>query len=251
MRDRRHARLTATFYGAYDFWAKARAAGSSRSWASRRTWRPSRAGTSSRSRWGPRRQKDDDVSGAGAYTHMTLLAETTEGMHNLFRLASLASLEGYFRKPRMDRELLARVRQGHHRHHRLPRRRGADQAPARPGPTRRWRPPPPTATSSARRTSSSSSWTTASTIELRVRDRPAAHRQRALAAVRRHQRPALRPRGRRRRARGPALRADRHEPGRPGPVQVRGHRLLREDAGGDARDQRGRGLAGGLRQRRC
>src|SRR5215468_2108672 len=28
-------------------------------------------------------------------------------MHNLFRLSSLASLEGYFRKPRMDRELLA------------------------------------------------------------------------------------------------------------------------------------------------
>ncbi|MGH3989493.1 MAG: PHP domain-containing protein, partial [Pseudonocardiaceae bacterium] len=30
------------------------------------------------------------------YTHMTLLAENTEGMHNLFRLASLASLEGYY-----------------------------------------------------------------------------------------------------------------------------------------------------------
>ena len=58
-------------------------------------------------RWGTPAQKDDDVSGAGAYTHMTLLAETTEGMHNLFRLSSLASLEGYFRKPRMDRELLA------------------------------------------------------------------------------------------------------------------------------------------------
>ncbi|MGH4005214.1 MAG: PHP domain-containing protein, partial [Pseudonocardiaceae bacterium] len=40
------------------------------------------------------------------YTHMTLLAENTEGMHNLFRLASLASLEGYYYKPRMDRELL-------------------------------------------------------------------------------------------------------------------------------------------------
>src|SRR5438034_8186616 len=38
---------------------------------------------------------------------MTLLAETTDGMHNLFRLSSLASLEGYFRKPRIDRELLA------------------------------------------------------------------------------------------------------------------------------------------------
>ncbi len=37
---------------------------------------------------------------------MTLLAESTEGMHNLFRLSSLASLEGYYYKPRMDRELL-------------------------------------------------------------------------------------------------------------------------------------------------
>ena len=37
---------------------------------------------------------------------MTLLAENNEGMHNLFRLSSLASLEGYYYKPRMDRELL-------------------------------------------------------------------------------------------------------------------------------------------------
>ncbi|MFL6137626.1 MAG: DNA polymerase III subunit alpha [Frankiaceae bacterium] len=51
---------------------------------------------------------EDDVSGGGAYTHMTLLSQTTEGMHNLFRMASLASLEGYFYKPRIDRELLAR-----------------------------------------------------------------------------------------------------------------------------------------------
>lgn len=48
----------------------------------------------------------DDVSGGGAYTHMTLLAETTQGMHNLFRASSRASLEGHFYKPRMDRELL-------------------------------------------------------------------------------------------------------------------------------------------------
>ncbi|GAB3687681.1 DNA polymerase III subunit alpha [Angustibacter aerolatus] len=48
----------------------------------------------------------DDVSGGGAYTHMTMLARTTGGMHNLFRLASRASLEGMYFKPRMDRELL-------------------------------------------------------------------------------------------------------------------------------------------------
>jgi DNA polymerase III subunit alpha len=54
----------------------------------------------------------DDVSGAGAYTHLTMLAETTEGMHNLFRMSSLASLEGYYFKPRMDRELLHRYGKG-------------------------------------------------------------------------------------------------------------------------------------------
>src|SRR3954454_4025923 len=44
--------------------------------------------------------------GKQAYTHMTLLAESTEGMHNLSRLSSLASLQGHYRKPRFDRELL-------------------------------------------------------------------------------------------------------------------------------------------------
>ncbi len=50
---------------------------------------------------------EDDVSGGGAYTHMTLLASDNTGLHNLFRLASLASLEGQFYKPRVDRELLS------------------------------------------------------------------------------------------------------------------------------------------------
>jgi DNA polymerase-3 subunit alpha len=47
-----------------------------------------------------------------AYTHVTLLAETTAGMHNLFRLSSLASLEGSYHKPRVDRELLAQYHEG-------------------------------------------------------------------------------------------------------------------------------------------
>ena len=54
----------------------------------------------------------DDVSGGGAYTHMTLLAENNLGLANLFRLSSLASLEGYYYKPRMDRELLAKYSKG-------------------------------------------------------------------------------------------------------------------------------------------
>ncbi|MFW6203435.1 MAG: DNA polymerase III subunit alpha [Actinomycetota bacterium] len=57
-----------------------------------------------RVRWGD--GGGDDVSGGGAYTHLTLLAQNTGGMHNLFRLASLSSIEGFYFKPRVDRELL-------------------------------------------------------------------------------------------------------------------------------------------------
>ncbi len=55
---------------------------------------------------------EDDVSGGGAYTHMTILAENNTGLGNLFRLSSLASLEGFYYKPRMDRELLAKYSDG-------------------------------------------------------------------------------------------------------------------------------------------
>jgi DNA polymerase-3 subunit alpha len=61
-------------------------------------------------RWGDGRE--GDVGGGGAYTHMTMLAENAEGLRNLFRLQSLASLEGQYYKPRMDRELLQRYAEG-------------------------------------------------------------------------------------------------------------------------------------------
>ncbi len=53
-----------------------------------------------------------DVSGGGRYTHMTMLAENATGLHNLFRLSSLASFEGYYMKPRMDREIISRYSEG-------------------------------------------------------------------------------------------------------------------------------------------
>ena len=57
---------------------------------------------------------EDTGAGRGkqSYTHMTLWAETTAGMHNLFRLSSLSSLEGYYHKPRFDSELLQRYGTG-------------------------------------------------------------------------------------------------------------------------------------------
>jgi DNA polymerase III subunit alpha len=94
-------------FGAYDFVTKARAAGIKPIVGMEAYITP---GTSrfdrSRVRWAS--GGEDDVSGGGAYTHMTLLAADEAGLHNLFRLASLSSLEGYFYKPRIDRELLAR-----------------------------------------------------------------------------------------------------------------------------------------------
>jgi DNA polymerase III subunit alpha len=98
-------------FGAYDFWKKATAAGvkpiiGTEAYVTPRTHRSDRT----RVKWGG--GGGDDVSGGGAFTHLTLLAESTAGMHNLFRLSSLASLEGFFYKPRMDRELLATYASG-------------------------------------------------------------------------------------------------------------------------------------------
>ena len=57
--------------------------------------------------WGSREQKGDDVSGSGAYTHMTMVAENATGLRNLFKLSSLASIEGQLGKwSRMDAELI-------------------------------------------------------------------------------------------------------------------------------------------------
>ena len=64
--------------------------------------------------WGQGGQRDGDgdeggkdVGGRGAHTHMTMVARDSEGLRNLFRLSSEASLTGMYRKPRMDKDLLA------------------------------------------------------------------------------------------------------------------------------------------------
>ncbi|MDI2098232.1 DNA polymerase III subunit alpha [Klugiella sp. YN-L-19] len=98
-------------FGAYDFWKTATSAGIKPIIGTEAYLTPGTHRTDkTRVRWG--NGGEDDVSGAGAYTHMTLLSETTEGMHNLFRLSSLASIEGYYFKPRMDRELLSTYGKG-------------------------------------------------------------------------------------------------------------------------------------------
>lgn len=44
--------------------------------------------------------------------HLTLLARTGEGVRNLMRLSSASFLEGFYYKPRIDREILARHSEG-------------------------------------------------------------------------------------------------------------------------------------------
>ena len=101
-------------FGAYDFWAKGTAAGIKPIVGIEAYVTP---GTSrfdqTRVRYGSQGQEQDDVSARGAYTHMTMWARNNEGLHNLFRASSLASLEGQMGKwPRMDRDLLERYGKG-------------------------------------------------------------------------------------------------------------------------------------------
>ncbi|TXH42711.1 MAG: DNA polymerase III subunit alpha [Actinobacteria bacterium] len=106
-------------YGAYDFWKRGQAAGVKPIIGMEGYYAPQGRATKAPFDFGggydEGASEDGDVApakGKQAYTHMTLLAETTEGMHNLFRLSSFASLEGYYRKPRFDRELLERHGKG-------------------------------------------------------------------------------------------------------------------------------------------
>ncbi|WP_159942232.1 MULTISPECIES: DNA polymerase III subunit alpha [unclassified Nocardiopsis] len=69
--------------------------------------------------WGRASGSDDaaaeggkDISGGGRYLHMTMLAQNETGLRNLFRMSSLASMEGYYMKPRMDLELMSEYSEG-------------------------------------------------------------------------------------------------------------------------------------------
>ncbi|HEX6445963.1 MAG TPA: DNA polymerase III subunit alpha [Streptosporangiales bacterium] len=97
-------------YGAYDFFHQAKKAGINPIVGTEAYLAPGSRFERTRVRWAE--GGEDDISGGGAYTHMTILAESLEGLHNLYRLSSLASLEGYYYKARMDKEILAKYGQG-------------------------------------------------------------------------------------------------------------------------------------------
>ncbi|MBW8732044.1 MAG: DNA polymerase III subunit alpha [Terrabacter sp.] len=99
-------------FGAYEFWKKAQGTGVKpiigvEAYITPGTHRADRTKVS----WGDGGR--DDVSGSGAYTHMTMLAQNNQGMHNLFRMSSIASLDQVYTKwPRIDRDLLSTYGKG-------------------------------------------------------------------------------------------------------------------------------------------
>src|SRR5690606_2554902 len=56
---------------------------------------------------GSRFDKSGATSSKEATFHLTLLAQNATGFRNLVKMASRAFLEGFYHKPRIDRELLA------------------------------------------------------------------------------------------------------------------------------------------------
>ena len=149
-----------------------------------------------------------DKAGSGieeAYNHLTLLAADEAGYHNLMKLVSIGYTEGFYHRPRIDKEVLASHAQG------LIGLSGclsgeiAQHIRGGPGARPPWSRSGSSARSSARTASTSRSWTTASRssggstracYRLHGADGPAPgrHQRRALPAPRRPpgpRRPAL------------------------------------------------------------
>jgi DNA polymerase-3 subunit alpha len=61
---------------------------------------------------GSRFEKKTTSGGRDVYNHLVLLAKDETGYKNLVRLATAAHLEGYYYKPRIDKELLAAHKEG-------------------------------------------------------------------------------------------------------------------------------------------
>src|SRR6266704_3235977 len=61
---------------------------------------------------GSRLEKKASNGGRDVYNHLVLLAKDEVGYRNLIKLAMAAHLEGYYYKPRIDKELLATHKEG-------------------------------------------------------------------------------------------------------------------------------------------
>ena len=62
--------------------------------------------------FGPRQAREKPASAPSAYSHLVLLARNQAGYRNLVRLTSIGFTEGFYRRPRIDREVLAKYSEG-------------------------------------------------------------------------------------------------------------------------------------------
>ncbi|MEQ8144353.1 DNA polymerase III subunit alpha [Streptomyces sp. OP7] len=100
-------------HGAYDFFHTAQKAGVTPIIGIEAYVAPESRRNKRKIQWGQPHQKRDDVSGSGGYTHKTMWAVNSTGLHNLFRLSSDAYAEGWLQKwPRMDKETIAKWSEG-------------------------------------------------------------------------------------------------------------------------------------------
>src|SRR5574341_637157 len=62
--------------------------------------------------FGSRHRREKDPDAPPLYSHLVLLARNRAGYRNLVKLSSIGFLEGYYRRPRIDREVLERHKEG-------------------------------------------------------------------------------------------------------------------------------------------
>jgi len=62
--------------------------------------------------FGPRQAREKPSDAPANYSHLVLLARNRTGYHNLVKLSSIGYLEGYYRRPRIDRDVLAEYHEG-------------------------------------------------------------------------------------------------------------------------------------------
>src|SRR5881628_552617 len=88
-------------HGAWQFYAEAKA----------RNIRPI-LGFEAYLAFGRRLKRERPTDAPGPYSHLVLLAKNRTGYKNLIKLSSIGFLEGYYRRPRIDREALERHKEG-------------------------------------------------------------------------------------------------------------------------------------------
>src|SRR6266542_4379284 len=62
--------------------------------------------------FGSRHKRERPADAPAPYSHLVLLATNRTGYKNLIKLSSIGFLEGYYRRPRIDREVLEQHREG-------------------------------------------------------------------------------------------------------------------------------------------